>query len=701
MAINTDIRRAMDIGGYKGAIATRTEHKAGAMEKRIDAPVDQKYDPRAGPNTLASNQEELQAWQDTPEKTGLGQIGSTETIIKLGLAAAAAIFGGSGGQQIGAGFAAGALGGASKDAEDYNFKRQKRIDDLTNLVDRQQQRLSTIVTQYPEGMVDEDGNNIVPSDTVQDLLALNVPFSSAALLANITEGKEDMRRYSTAEGLITLGISTKNPGPVIEGLTIINEIGDHGWSEARIKEMARANPSQIIQMLSEDNEPASVIAAANWAYEHDTTILTPGATRLLSKKLDEGEWNIDSIDDQIKVDAYKALKWFNDVWMNDEVDGVRNRERYKNNPEEAIKQAFEGNVDELIAIKKIFPSTQLGDDLAKIRTNAVIATASILPQIQMFMSGALTGTDAEKLEAIVKLAKSFEDMANAANGAVTLDNRASMGPQAGARYVSKHEELQGMNQAEVAAIGADIISIAAKLALEAGVDNFFMADFPTRMKYQNLAELMYDDYRKGGDIDIPVIDGKDTGTGTGDTAPDLTAAEELLDTTPEEEVVVTENVIAPVSMVTELAGDRKRQTEMHDKASNLYDNVVKTPKQEQAMENFELFMELPDDKQLAYVDDPVFAEAIGVVAAMAQHGISMSGAVALVADETEMRGLLKELNAEENITRKAKMLRIPRYAKAHEWEAAMRRISPATLKVARERQAKVEKLQNMGRSRRH
>lgn len=501
-----DPRRA-SIPMEEGALSRRVGTKTGALEARTETPSTEvaatDFDPRAESNTLRGRQEELAALQGTEKATGLGQLGSAESLIKLGLALAGGLSGNQTLQHAGLGLGLGTIQGASGQAQDMNAERQKRIDDLTKLVDSQQQRLSTLMTQAPGGFVDDQGNNVVPPEEWQDLLALNVPYNPANLLANAREGKNDIAQYGVAESLIQQGISAKNPALVREGLQIVNKVGQHGWTDDYMARMADANPASLVRILMEENEPASVVAALDFANENGVSLASPGALRLLMAKTASDSWKIDSIDDQIKVDAYQALQWFNQEWMNESTEGVPNRERYRANPHEALQGAFEGNPAGWQALMKVFPATQFGQELAKTRVDALMKAWAPHTKMQSYIEGAMSSDPVTRANALFSMAQSVNAQANVAQGVATLGTAVSESATIGQRFINTHPAYQNANPGVASHIGATINSMAHRMAQAKGIGNLSQQPYEVRVAYQTQAMKLFDEQQKSLEVIEP------------------------------------------------------------------------------------------------------------------------------------------------------------------------------------------------------
>lgn len=652
-----------DIGG--GTLDARIAQPSGALDARTQV------------DSLQGRQQELSDANNTDKQGFVSKLGSTTNLLKLGAAAALAL---SGRGDAGLGLATGTLRRAGQDVDADNAARQKRIDDLTSMVDKQQQRLASLAMSQPGLFVDENGENMVQPGEWETLLALNVPLNPAAMLANAKEGRNDVKQYEVAQTLISLGMNTKNPETVQAGLHLINKTGGLGWTNGYISQLSYADPSNIVNTLLDANEPASVMAALSFASENGTSILSPGALRLLAGKTGDNKWKIDSIDDQIKVDAYGALKWFNEVWMNEKTGDQANRLLYKANPIEALEQAFSEQPDKLIMLKKVFPATSEGDELDRVRLTSLMQAAAMLPQMQLYMSGALSGSPESAADALFKMGESIDQMAAEGMGVVRLNNLVGSSEVLGNTY----SQTRGLGYDKRAAriVGSDLVSIAHMVARADGVD-YASAPAHVRATYDAQAMARYD-AMSAGTIMAPLPA----------TAPKPKAAVSAA-TSASPAVVVPEVTTAPTSEVAALATDPVQIRDLLDRVAAIDNNVQLSDEHQNAIDNFQTWASMPRDERVVLADDPEFAAAVGAVQNMASVSHTDAEVATLIVNEERHTKSLAELDKETDPTRKKKLSEgIKRYREALKWQQDMALIDKDRLAAARKKHQEFLKQQS-------
>lgn len=664
-------------------LSKRLGERSGALDKRIaptetQGPAAPAYDPRVEPNTLMAKQDELEAWQNTPEKSGLGNLGSLESLVKLGLAVAGGLSGNQSLQEAGLGLGVGTILGASEQAQEYNAKRLKQIDSLINQVDTLQGRLMEAQLRNPAGFVDpETGEDMYPAETMQDLLGMNTPFSAAHILANAREGKMDEYQFAIAEKLMNKGVAKEDPAAFMKGLRIVNQIAGMNWSEADMKAISVMDPTQAMVKLNEFAEPASVLAAAKWAADNDVLITSPGALRLLDPLTNQEKGllgvKIDSMDDLWKAEAWKAYTWFNDTWLNevDPLTGETNRMKYRDTYDNGMSVAFEHNKQKLGVIKKFFDEAAIPDDMRKIHEKAMFEAFGKIIELNLMQTGALTGGP----EALMDAAALYADSTiRLQKGARTVLEQNALPGQIDA-FGFNFAQRTGRSEAPPSAQqawGADIEYTAMALARRDGITDLFTGPVDRKLKYVRMAEDSLDKLLGGEDVKPEVITGPDT---VGPPA-------NVLDTTPPP--VVVEPVAASAADVKQLANDMDELNSIYDRANALPTNVVKPEGFDAAMQEFEVFRSLPKDQRQQMYDDAAFQNAIGIVRSAAEFGMTIDDVVDMLGDRSKNNKLLDEIRKleESSPERAAKLARDPKYAAALEWERKMAMVPEATMRKA-------------------
>jgi hypothetical protein len=223
MAINPNARGA-NIPMEEGALANRLPAAGGALDARMPQNQQELNQALQAAGNLDANlsQREQLMGQETP--SALDVLTSPEGLIKLGLAAAGLLSGNENLQAAGLGIGLGTIEGASATADDIFAQQQKRIADMTGMIEKQQQQLTTLLQSQPNLFVDEEGEDVIAPDQWRRLLGTSVKVSPAAMLKNYRMDKLQQNQLTQYSNMLDRSIEAGNEAGAMQAATGIRDL---------------------------------------------------------------------------------------------------------------------------------------------------------------------------------------------------------------------------------------------------------------------------------------------------------------------------------------------------------------------------------------------------------------------------------------------------------------------------------------------
>jgi len=338
---------------------------------------------------LEHNQAALSALQGSEKASFTDELLDVPTLVKLGLAVAGGLSGSQDLQALGLGLGTGALGQVGSDVATSDEERQKRIDDLTSLVDKQQQRLVSLLQSQPGMFVDEEGEAVTGASPAElaAKTGLGVELSPAAMntRAEMTRNKEKV--WSIQGALFEQAVAANRPEQAAQHLAqMFNSVGIDTTAEeaSRLVAMPLEN---VPAVLAQRADVSSVVDLMAWSAQNDKPWWHPDAPKLRPKIETVG-----GVSGAMQAVADQGIARI-----------AQTMERLKNDPDPAKQALWREYVNQpftqieilnddpklLNAVKKVYVSTRTGEEVmlkslefltkAMQDPNSIEALTSVLP----------------------------------------------------------------------------------------------------------------------------------------------------------------------------------------------------------------------------------------------------------------------------------------------------------------------------------
>jgi hypothetical protein len=634
----------------------------------------------ADPYSLENN---LQQRAALSQMQGPGRVGSLlelDTLLPMLLGGAAAAFGNDDATRMaGGGLATGALMGGLQQPQQFANEQQQRIDKLTAMIEKQQQRMTTLLQSQPGLFVGEDEENIISPERMGYLSGMGLNFDPAAMMkrARATESKQT--NLSLADELISIGSAQGNPMAVAQGLRIIAQEQELDWSDDYINELSVMDQTSALARLRDTVSDSSLVKAYKYATDKGLSMSHPDVTSQFENRAYAPDV---SVSDQLALEAKSKMDWFQQVWANESPENAR---LLATNPFAAFETAFANRPADKALIKKIFSSMGEGDELNRLQVKALLDTISLLPEMEALMSKAF-GMDPESDDYDTELARLFASVSgglgmalNTVVGMAAIDQRLTNARRISGAGLKAYSDV--VNQGNADSFGLLATQTASRLAQADGKD-YGLLPLADRLKYERQAEkLIVEEWRKdlpaGGTTQPtrtePVMgpDFEQYMSGQGILPPTIEAP------TPEETPPLS------ATEVKQLATKERDVRGSLDALQNLPSSMSLTQADTTAMREVERWLALPEDVRGQVADQPEFQEALGRVTGLARIAITPEEALRVIEDKTRRQALIAELNAMPPTTRE-KAAALPRYKQALADEWKFRNLSQETIDRAGE-----------------
>ena len=423
--------------GQPSKLDERTSQVSGALDKRTSGPA-----PTAA-NSQATFQKQLDQLdqqrrmigEQVGDKTSFGDmLTQPETLIKLGLAAAGALSGDENLMAAGAGLGLGSLQGAAGVADTANEDRQKQIDQLTAMVDKQQTRLVTLLQTQPGLFVDEEGGAISSQEDWMDILPIGMPIDVESLVRRKAAGGKDPAAGQAAK-ILSTGVSLKNPLMIADGLRRYYAAAGIDMPEDQIKLMSLSTPETFLDHLEKNHTASSVTKLVLEANKRGLPLMAPELNNILVMK-DEGVQPTTMTEQGVYEAQQNLEKWL----LNDDHLALWEKNRY-----DALEQAFEGDPIGLSALQDSSKFFNRGPRTDEMRMEAELKMWGDVHEMMMIRGGGLSG-DTDKIKALrARMSKELDETFRRGRDVVTIGKNMRTAQSAGAAYAAKYPQDKNIN----------------------------------------------------------------------------------------------------------------------------------------------------------------------------------------------------------------------------------------------------------------
>lgn len=367
-----------------------------------------RLDQRLG-NTLPENQAMLAATQAQETPSGLDFLLQPENLVKLGLATAGALTGNRDLQAASLGLGLGTLQGAGQQAQAAYAEQQKRIDQLVGMVEKQQQRLTTLLQTQPGLFLDEKGEELPGASPEQLAVAtgLGVQMSPAALNARARQSELEARQWKIHGALFEQALASRNETAAAQALQSMYAASgiDVTLDEAR-KDITM--PLDLVPgVLAQRASVMSVAENMKWSNQTGRPWWDPEAPPLAPPV---GDFNVEDQNDLLAMEGLGVIA--REMSRLRESDDEAQQALYNeilNDPMKATDLINNDNTNNPVgvvaALEKVYPTFRLDEELFK----------NSLDQLQSVL------LDPNSLQAIVTVAMSQGLTRSQAIGQVIAD----------------------------------------------------------------------------------------------------------------------------------------------------------------------------------------------------------------------------------------------------------------------------------------
>lgn len=352
----------------------------GALEGRLSDPY-----------SLENNLQQRAAVANLQAPSRMQSLTSLDTLLPMLLGGAAAATSKDPSVQAGgAGLAMGALMGGLQEPQQFITEQQKRIDQLTGMIEKQQQRMTTLLQSQPGLFVDEEGENVISPERMAELSGLGINFDPAAMIKRAQTTQSNADQLAIADELIRIAQAENNPILMSQGLKMINEANPNlNWSDEYIAELSLLDQSEILPRLLHNHTAASVAQAYKVATERGLPMSHKDVVMLLQELGTDNEVDPANVNSALMLEASQLLSWYQNDWAN---ESPENRQLIHQNPLLAFELAFAGRERDKALIKKYFSSLEMGDEISLVNLKAVGDASRLLEILSVTQSEALTTT---------------------------------------------------------------------------------------------------------------------------------------------------------------------------------------------------------------------------------------------------------------------------------------------------------------------
>ena len=649
----------------EGALAKRTKQPSGKLDAKLEAePTIEQQLAALDTAGLRDNMADRDATKATKQQSLGGTMLKPESLIKLGLAVAGMASGNQDLQGLGMALGSGTLKGAAGYTDEYNDQRQKQIDDLTKMVDKQQQRLVTLLQSQPGLFLDKQGQNLIKPGEWSELLELGVPINVEGLVQAATRTAGQAERATQAWKFISEGRAANNSKMVGQGVAILNETYGLDMSPELQLEFTKMNDGNMYETLTKLYTIDSVALVMN---DYHTKGIDPYSPeqydKLIAKPLEGLTDTPAGIKLKKGIDAQMFLQKYID-------DG--HQADWENDPSGTIKDAFIHDAVGYGDLLAFAPFYGTGEERETSRLKEMQRAFADNMQLAITMAGIEGDDDAIKqlMYARGQQSRQLEEMALGINRNATSTQSVR---RIGATLISKHPYVPAQFAED---FGVEILARAKELASARGYtwNEVPQADKDALLMWSIDTQAAQ---FKESNPEIQAALDKQRAAAEAGLKDKKSAADKPA---PLEDAEIDKSTLAPATR-EEVAGT-KRLDAMRKAYDNRDGNIVIPKADLKLVDVFEEFRAMSPADQRALANQPKYAEALDFMSSFEQKDIGWQelGHLARTLDSDEE--LLRELRSRPVENQDALARGNPAYADALQRERDRRRMDPDKLLYA-------------------
>jgi hypothetical protein len=581
----------------------------------------------------------------------------------------------------------GSLMGGLQQPQQFVQEQQQRIEQLTGMIEKQQQRMTTLLQSQPGMFVDENDENIISPERLAYLSGVGIPMDPSAIIKRAKTTEDKAYTLELAGELIDIGVSQANPVAVAKGLSMISAEQGLGWSDEFVQDLSVMDQSRAVNALHGKVSTASLVTAIKESSTSGKPLFHKDITSGLQPY---NEADAVSPDDQIKALAVKSALWFQHEWMNE----GDNRALYERDPVLAFDIAFAGRPADKAAVQQSLHSFRAGDEMSLIQMKAFTDAVAFLPEMQALMSSALTmnpsdpGYAEAMANTLFEVANGFDRIYSTVTSMAAISVQTDLAKGIGERAVQNYTDVLGAGDADT--FGFQVVNMAHRMAQADGEDFHYLSPVEQRA-YLNEAERTSVEILRRQRAKAATLE---------DPTPEPEARQSDIEDYMQGETVRPPEMEAPTAEETPpmsapqlkaLARDEGTVREALDLVKKLPSGVKLGKADSAAVREVNYWLSLDPEMREAQAADPDFQDAMGRVLGVAAMGVPDAEVVRLHAERVKRGAKLAELNS-MSPARRERAMSLPEYVKAKREDWIYRSLpQDRVVKVLRESRQKFER----------
>jgi len=341
---------------------------------------------------LAQNQASLAALQGSETPSSLDLLLRPENLAKLGLAAAGALSGNADLQALAAGLGMGTLEGAGAQAAGIEEDKQVQIDNLIGMVDKQQQRLTTLMTTRPDLLLDEEGGAL-PGTDPESLAALSglTQVSPAAWNSRAESTAEKEKIWQVQGKLFEKAYGEGNVAVASQALS--HMFGSSGMevSPEEAADMMAIAPESLPAVLAQRADLSSVVELMVWSEQNNMPWWDESAPKLRPRM--EAGSGADAITSTAVQGMSIIAARLHRLQTSADPEDQALAKKYIQQPE-LQTEILNDKPEFLQAVKKVFPGARMQDEII-VQSRRYLAEAMSNPNAITALMAAMPGLTGE------------------------------------------------------------------------------------------------------------------------------------------------------------------------------------------------------------------------------------------------------------------------------------------------------------------
>lgn len=304
--------------------------------------------------TLQENQAVLRTLQQQEAPSGLDMLLRPENLAKLGLAAAGALSGDEDLQAVGLGLGLGTMQGAGARAQEAFQTQQERIAKLTNMVEKQQQQLITLLQSQPGLFVDEEGEAVEGATPQQLSIAtgLGVELDPAAMIQRARIDEQRQKQWSLYSMEFENAIAAGNEDGAARSLQMLHDAAGIPITFDEAKRGVNLPVDDIPQWLAQRSSYDSIVNSYLWSERNGKPVWHPDNPYKLMEKVSGADLDLDSQNDLWVAEGWGIIR--NEVMRLSQSDDPEQRAlvtMINEDPSKALELIRPETSDDYLAIR--------------------------------------------------------------------------------------------------------------------------------------------------------------------------------------------------------------------------------------------------------------------------------------------------------------------------------------------------------------